>query len=73
MEECRDGSVILVNGETETEGRVEVCFGGIWGTICSDNWSKKDADVVCGQLHLLSSGMTLMQYYRHRNKISSQN
>ena len=34
------------------EGRVLVCYNGEWYSICSDNWSKMDAesDVVCSIL-----------------------
>ena len=46
----------LVDGVnyTATEGRVEYCVAGQWGTVCNYNWGDADAGVVCRQLGLNS-------------------
>ena len=47
---CNNGDVRLVGGINELEGRVEICYNMIWGSVCHNSWSTADANVVCKQL-----------------------
>lgn len=47
---CNNGSVRLIDGETDREGRVEVCLNNEWSRICQDKWDYREAAVVCSQL-----------------------
>lgn len=42
-------SVRLVGGTSVLEGRVEVLYRGVWGTVCADG-DRQAGDIVCRQL-----------------------
>ncbi len=56
---CVHGSLRLRDGGSLREGRVEICNGGIWGTVCDNLWNTNDAQVVCRQLGYDPSSMFL--------------
>ena len=53
---CTNGDIRLKNGNTEYEGRVEMCYSGVWGSICPSSWDSNDAKVVCRQLGYITIG-----------------
>ena len=40
----------LVDGDGYCYGRLEICFGGEWGTVCDDYFDYDDLTVACYQL-----------------------
>ena len=53
---CGNGDLRIVNGPSELEGRLEICWNETWGTICDGGWSTFDANVACRQLGYAPSG-----------------
>ena len=53
---CVDHDVRLVGGRVASEGRVEICYNGVWGTVCDNVWENIHADIVCRQLNYSTPG-----------------
>ena len=47
-----------MGGSTNSEGRVEVCIDGRWGTVCN-NKQEGIAEAVCSQLGFLRQSNTM--------------
>lgn len=54
---CADGDLRLAGSTTDGQGRVEVCIGEVWGTVCDDSWNTPDAQVACRVLGFSASSM----------------
>lgn len=50
----------LMDG-TELEGRVEVKYRGVWGTVCDDDFGDKEAAVFCNSLGF--TGPAVVDYF----------
>ena len=55
-----EGEIRLRGGTISREGRVEMCSGGVWGTVCDNGWGTTDARVVCRQLGYPTIGVYVM-------------
>ena len=36
----------LSGGENNQEGTVDICIGGVWGTVCDDFWGSLDLQAI---------------------------
>ena len=57
---CSNGET-RIRGDKMTEGRVEVCVGGEWGTVCSRGWGYHEAAIVCRQQGFNAQGESAQQ------------
>lgn len=71
--DCSTGDMRLVGGQTEREGRVEICqqyeihtpgdsdthFESVWGTVFDNQWSSTHTKVLCRYLGFAETGEIL--------------
>ena len=57
------GPIRLVGGDTVYEGRVELCNGGSWTSICPAGWDSNEAQVVCQQLGYTTIGIVFIIHF----------
>ena len=57
---CLHGEVRLSGGQTEWEGRVEICLEQRWGTVGNDGWTKVKNQVVCNSLGYDFTGIYIL-------------
>jgi len=43
-------TVRLVGGPSSHEGRLELNYDGVWGTVCDDGFTDAEATVACSSL-----------------------
>ena len=65
------GEVRILDGNAVNEGRLEICAdkpdddeGPVWGTVCDDYWTTRNANVACRQLgytHAQSGAFALLR------------
>jgi len=60
---CENGDIRLVGGATALEGRVDICWNDVWGTVCDDFWSGFDGTVACRQLGFSPTGV-IFSYFK---------
>ena len=54
--ECSEGEVRLQGDRGPNEGRVEICYEGVWSIVCGYKWDYNDAVVLCRELNLPTTG-----------------
>lgn len=59
-----NGDLRLIEGSHNRTGRVEVFIelNNTWGTICDDGWNDQNAQIVCRQLGLGTTGTAILGF-----------
>ena len=62
LDVCNAGHIRLAGGRDASEGRVEICSNGVWGTVFYGSWDSLDAIVACRQLGLYQTYSSMYIY-----------
>ena len=58
QENCsRSNAVRLTQFSSSRYGRLEICVGGVWGTVCGNGATSAIADVACRELNHAATGL----------------
>ena len=68
---CQEGDLRLKgrDGQNLIGGRIEICNGTHWRTVCHSKWDGMDAKVVCRQLGFPEGGKFIFSIYMHHKLI----
>ncbi|XP_045490332.1 lysyl oxidase homolog 2B [Pieris rapae] len=65
----RGASLRLVGGRNSFEGRVEIYYNNVWGSICPDGWTLYEASAICHHLALGYAEQALQTDYFGSSRI----
>ena len=60
---CNNGDIRLEDGITTQEGRIEVCYNNIWGSVCGDGFDFTDAYVACKAISISGIFLVVTHWY----------
>ena len=66
---CDSGSIRLVDGTNQYNGRIEVCINSMWGSVCDTMWDATDASVACKQLGYSENSKFIKENVSVRNRL----
>ncbi|XP_062572842.1 adhesion G protein-coupled receptor B1-like isoform X2 [Saccostrea cucullata] len=66
-----DETVRLMDGKSPYEGRVEIYHSGVWGTICDDKWTDREAGVICHMIGATRENASVRKFSKFGNGIGS--